>query len=89
MNDSEIGEYVKYRLKKADETFEVAELLIENKKWNSAINRLYYAAYYAVSALLVQAGINTKTHSGVSEDSVFPKLYQIRNNRNGFGKSLL
>ena len=26
---------------------------------------MYYAAYYAVSALLVKAEINTKTHAGV------------------------
>ncbi len=65
MNQTERNEYIKYRLEKADETLEVAELLIDNKKWNSAVNRLYYAAYYAISALLVQAEINTKTHSGV------------------------
>ena len=65
MKPSERNEYAQYRLEKADETFEVAELLVKNEKWNSAINRLYYAAYYAVSALLVQAEVNTKTHSGV------------------------
>ena len=65
MNQAERQEYIKYRLEKATETFEVAELLINNKKWNSAVNRLYYAAYYAISALLVQAEINTKTHAGV------------------------
>ena len=58
-------DYINYRLEKAYETFEVAKLLAANEKWNSAINRLYYAAYYAVTALLVQKGINTKTHAGV------------------------
>jgi uncharacterized protein len=58
-------EYIQYRLEKARETYEVAKLLVANEAWNSAINRLYYAAYYAVSALLVQSGILTKTHSGV------------------------
>lgn len=65
MKESEKQNYVKYRLKKAEETFQVAELLIQNKKWNSAVNRLYYSAYYAISALLVKANIITKTHSGV------------------------
>jgi len=65
MNSGQRKEYIIYRLEKATETFEVAELLINNKKWNSAVNRLYYAAYYAISALLFQAEINTKTHSGV------------------------
>lgn len=65
MNKSDRDKYVNYRLKKADETFEVAELLINNQKWNSAINRLYYSAYYAVSALLIKAEIHSKTHTGV------------------------
>ena len=65
MKDSERGEYIKYRLDKAEETFEVAELLVTNSKWNSAVNRLYYAAYYSISALLIQSEIITKTHAGV------------------------
>ncbi len=65
MKSPERNEYVKYRLEKAEETYEVAELLVENEKWNSAVNRLYYSAYYAVSGLLVYSEINTKTHSGV------------------------
>lgn len=59
------SDYAKYRLQKAEETMEVAELLIENKKWNSSVNRLYYACYYAVSALLIHDGISAKTHAGV------------------------
>ena len=69
MKSSERSEYVQYRFEKADEAYEVAELLVINKKWNSAVNRLYYAAYYAayyaVSGLLLHYEINTKTHSGV------------------------
>ena len=65
MKSSERDNYVKYRIEKAEETYEVAELLAKNEKWNSAVNRLYYAAYYGVSGLLVEEGIQTKTHSGV------------------------
>jgi uncharacterized protein (UPF0332 family) len=65
MKDADKIAYVKYRLAKADETLQAAELLMNNQQWNSAINRLYYAAYYAITALLVQAQVNTKTHSGV------------------------
>ena len=65
MKNSPKNEYIKYRITKAKETFEVAELLVENQKWNSAINRLYYAAFYAISRLLAKSEINTKTHNGV------------------------
>jgi len=65
MNHPQREEYIKYRLKKSDEALEVAELLIENKKWNATINRLYYAAYYVISALMVKDEINTKTHAGI------------------------
>ena len=65
MKSSERDDYVKYRIEKAEETYEVAELLVDNGRWNSAINRLYYAAYYGVSGLLVKTGTEAKTHSGV------------------------
>ncbi|GHB71933.1 HEPN domain-containing protein [Persicitalea jodogahamensis] len=65
MTPEERFQYVRYRLEKSEETFEVAQLLVVNSKWNSAINRLYYAAYYAISALLFQSGLSTKTHTGV------------------------
>ena len=65
MKKEEKDNYVNYRLEKAEETFEVAELLIKNKKWNSAINRLYYASFYAITGLLVNSEITTKSHSGV------------------------
>ena len=77
MNLEERNEYVAYRINKANETFEVAELLISNQKWNSAINRLYYAAYYAVTALLVSEKIITKTHSGV-KTQFFLKFIKTR-----------
>ncbi|MCC6459636.1 MAG: HEPN domain-containing protein [Saprospiraceae bacterium] len=57
--------YPQYRMQKAEEAFDAAELLAQNQKWNAAINRLYYATYYAVSALLAKTGIQTKTHTGI------------------------
>lgn len=56
-------EYVQYRLESAYKTFEAAKILSENGFWNSAVNRLYYAVFYAVNALLVSNEINTKSHS--------------------------
>ncbi len=54
-----------YRLQKADEALLDAKLLVKNNRWNACINRLYYACYYAVSALLLKEGITTLTHTGL------------------------
>ncbi len=63
MNFEEREEYVKYRIESARKTFEAAKVLAENEFWNSAVNRLYYSLFYAVNALLVINGIQTKSHS--------------------------
>ncbi len=65
MTQTERQAYIDYRLEKSDETLEVARILVEHQKWNSAINRIYYAVYYAVSALLFRDELSTKTHAGV------------------------
>ena len=44
---------IKYRLLRARDTLDDARILAEKDKWNSTINRLYYASYYAVMALLL------------------------------------
>ncbi|HHL52263.1 MAG TPA: HEPN domain-containing protein [Flammeovirgaceae bacterium] len=59
---------VNYRLSRAKDTFEDALILAENGKWNSTINRLYYAAYYAVMALLISKNLNPTTHNGVKSN---------------------
>lgn len=63
MTNEERREYVKYRIESSRKTFEAAKVLSENGFWNSAVNRLYYAVFYAVNALLVLNEIQTKSHS--------------------------
>jgi len=58
-------DYIKYRLERSHETYGVAKLLVDNKAWNSPVNRPYFAAYYAISALLIKSDVPTKTHAGV------------------------
>jgi uncharacterized protein (UPF0332 family) len=67
MNQEERQELVKYRITKARETFNEVDLHVENKLWNTAVNRLYYACYYAVIALLIDKDIHAQTHSGVRQ----------------------
>ncbi len=42
-----------------------ASFALENRLWNLCVNRLYYAAFYAVTALLLKNGYKTLTHKGV------------------------
>lgn len=67
MTSSERKELVTYRINKAKETFSEIELLIQNQLYNTAINRLYYACYYAVIALLIDKKIETLTHTGTRQ----------------------
>jgi len=55
---------VQFRVEKAKNTFSEIALLVDNELWHTAANRLYYACYYVVSALLIQNGIEVRTHHG-------------------------
>ena len=65
MTEEDRNTLVEYRLKRAEETLAEAIDLISMKHWHGAANRLYYACYYAVNALLVKNGYSAKTHGGV------------------------
>lgn len=56
---------VRYRLDRAREALEEAALLLANSYANTCVNRLYYACFYAVSALLLAKGLSSARHSGV------------------------
>ena len=56
---------VDLRIAKARRAYEEAKGNAAMKFWESAANRLYYAAYNAVTALLVANGDSAQTHSGV------------------------
>lgn len=58
---------ISYRLKNAYQTLDDIQVLIDGKLWNIAMSRLYYACYYAVSALLLSKCIETQTHAGVRQ----------------------
>lgn len=55
----------RYRLERAYETLEEARIMAESNHWNTCVNRLYYACFYAVSALLVLHNLSSSRHSGV------------------------
>lgn len=58
-------QHITYRIERAKETFHDAVYLFEKGSWNSSMNRLYYAAFYAAIALLLTCGLEVKSHNGV------------------------
>ncbi|MCY7358377.1 MAG: HEPN domain-containing protein [Rudanella sp.] len=57
-------EIVVFRLQKAKSDLQDAKVLAEVKGWDGVINRLYYAAFHAVSALLEYNDIKHRSHAG-------------------------
>jgi len=58
-------ELVQYWLEKAAESFRVAQANFALNSMSSTVNRLYYAAFYAVSAVLAAREIKYGKHSAV------------------------
>jgi uncharacterized protein (UPF0332 family) len=56
---------VHYRLGEARETLEEARLLARESRWRGALNRVYYAMFYATLALLAVRQLAASRHSGV------------------------
>ena len=55
---------VALELKKSRETYEEIGLLTAANRWSGAANRLYYAVFHAVNALLLSDGLQVNTHKG-------------------------
>ncbi len=61
-------ELIAYRRSKAKETLQDGNILMEAKRFSSAVNRIYYALFYAaaaVTALLLTKGLSSAKHGGV------------------------
>jgi uncharacterized protein (UPF0332 family) len=67
MNEEQQKDLVYYRITKAKDAIAEVENHLQNKYLNTAVNRLYYACFYAVCALLASKGIYTKTHLGTRQ----------------------
>lgn len=67
LDQKSIDALSQYRIQRAKETILEAEMLIQNGFFNAAVNRLYYACYYSVNALLVKQRITAQTHAGVKQ----------------------
>lgn len=67
MTENEKQELINYRMSRVDETLKEVEFLIDNGLYNTAVNRLYYACFYAVTSLLVKHEIKAHKHAGVRQ----------------------
>ncbi|MBI3967050.1 MAG: HEPN domain-containing protein [Chloroflexi bacterium] len=56
---------VAFRLERAREALVEAEQTAAIGHWNSAVSRLYYACFYAVSAVLADGGVDLSKHTAV------------------------
>lgn len=66
LNVEERKAVIEFRLEKAQRAFEQASGVVQMQYWETIANRLYYAAYNAVSALLIAYGHTAQSHSGVT-----------------------
>lgn len=56
---------IRYRMERARETLQEATLMYQSRYLHGAANRLYYACFYAVLALLAKNDLSSSKHSGV------------------------
>ena len=64
LTDDERMTLVANRVQRSHETWRETEGIINSGYWYAAANRMYYACYYMVSALLLKDGHNAHTHGG-------------------------
>ena len=53
---------INYRIQRAQEALDEAKILFDGGHLNGYVNRLYYACFYAVSALLLTRNLSTSKH---------------------------
>ena len=64
LSDEERSTIVRLEIEKSKNTFAEVITLVNAGLWSGAANRLYYAVFHAVCALLVHDGHQVNTHQG-------------------------
>ena len=60
--ENKIVDLCKYRMNNAKDTLDTAKLCMEHQHYRDTVNRCYYAAFYAVKAVLALEEIDFKRH---------------------------
>lgn len=63
--EKDLREIVSYWVKKAMDSFDAAEDELKADRLSFSVNRIYYACFYIVTAVLLQEKLRFKKHSGV------------------------
>lgn len=72
LKDEERRVLVTLELEKVDKTLEEMQVQLQHNLWSMVANRLYYAVFHAVSALLINDHHEVGTHRGaVNKFSLF------------------
>ena len=64
MIDERLMELVRLRMQQATETLREAQILLAERAYRGAVNRAYYAMFYAVLAVLATRSLGSSKHSG-------------------------
>lgn len=73
LNDDERRIMVEHESQKARRTFAQALSLSRDGFWDGVANRLYYASFHAINALLIHNGQSIRTHHGAG--ALFRQIY--------------
>jgi uncharacterized protein (UPF0332 family) len=65
MREEDFGSLINYRLEQAKEALRDAELLLDEGRYRAAANRLYYACFYSVVAVLLTRRLQYSKHAAV------------------------
>lgn len=65
LDQQTLSDLIKYRLERASETLDAADFLASGTYYNLAVGRLYYACFYAASALMLANNLSAATHAGI------------------------
>jgi len=62
MEERPLSDYIQYKRDRAFEALDDIKKMLDNKMLSAAMNRIYYAGFYIVGALLLLDGFSTSKH---------------------------
>lgn len=64
LSDEERRIMVELELERAEKMIQEFPTFVEKQYWDTLVNRMYYAAFHAVNALLIHNSMRVHTHKG-------------------------